>query len=130
MFRHHADDFVQRAVEPQRLPDDESWTGAEVRACCRLAALLDLPLIQAAQNVVPVAGQPIFSAYLADGTAVNLATPLVLGSGTTINSASQTLLQTMKAVRITLTVQGKIRDPEVHNSVQVTMTGMARLPNN
>ena len=61
---------------------------------------------------------------------LTLATPLVLGSGTTINSASQTLLQTIKAVRITLTVQGKIRDPEVHNSVQVTMTGMARLPNN
>jgi hypothetical protein len=39
----------------QRLPDDENWTGAEIRACCRLAALLDLPLVQAAQNVVPVA---------------------------------------------------------------------------
>lgn len=39
----------------QRLPVDDSWTGAEIRACCRLAALLDLPLIQAAQNVVPVA---------------------------------------------------------------------------
>ena len=39
----------------QRLPDDEQWTGAEIRSCCRLAALLDLPLVQAAQNVVPVA---------------------------------------------------------------------------
>jgi hypothetical protein len=39
----------------QRLPADENWTGAEIRACCRLAALLDLPLVQAAQNVVPVA---------------------------------------------------------------------------
>lgn len=39
----------------QRLPDDQSWTGAEIRACCRLAALLDVPLVQAAQNVVPVA---------------------------------------------------------------------------
>ena len=39
----------------QKLPNDDSWTGAEVRACCRLAALLDVPLIQAAQNVVPVA---------------------------------------------------------------------------
>lgn len=39
----------------QRLPDDTNWTGAEVKACCRLAALLDLPLVQAAQNVVPVA---------------------------------------------------------------------------
>lgn len=39
----------------QRLPRDEQWTGAEIRACCRLAALLDVPLVQAAQNVVPVA---------------------------------------------------------------------------
>lgn len=39
----------------QRRPADEQWTGAEIRSCCRLAALLDLPLVQAAQNVVPVA---------------------------------------------------------------------------
>jgi len=39
----------------QRLPDDSQWTGAEIRACCRLAALLDLPLMQAGQQVVPVA---------------------------------------------------------------------------
>lgn len=39
----------------QKLPNDDNWTGAEIRACCRLAALLDVPLIQAAQNVVPVA---------------------------------------------------------------------------
>ncbi len=36
-------------------PDDRSWTGAEIRACCRLASLLEVPLIQAASNVVPVA---------------------------------------------------------------------------
>jgi SpoVK/Ycf46/Vps4 family AAA+-type ATPase len=40
--------------EAQKLPADEGWTGDEIRACCRLAALLDLPLLQAAQNVVPV----------------------------------------------------------------------------
>ncbi len=39
----------------QPRPDDTDWTGAEIRACCRLAALLDLPLTAAAQNVVPVA---------------------------------------------------------------------------
>ncbi len=39
----------------QRRPDDSNWTGAEVKACCRLSALLDVPLVQAAQNVVPVA---------------------------------------------------------------------------
>ena len=39
----------------QVLPDDSEWTGAEIRACCRLAALLDMPLTATAQNVVPVA---------------------------------------------------------------------------
>src|SRR5262249_39133149 len=39
----------------QARPDDVEWTGAEIRACCRLAALLDVPLTQAAQQVVPVA---------------------------------------------------------------------------
>ena len=39
----------------QSRPKDDAWTGAEVRACCRLAALLDLPLKAAAENVVPVA---------------------------------------------------------------------------
>jgi SpoVK/Ycf46/Vps4 family AAA+-type ATPase len=36
-------------------PDDREWTGAEIQSCCRLAALLDLPLKDAAKNVVPVA---------------------------------------------------------------------------
>jgi hypothetical protein len=39
----------------QRRPEDANWTGAEIKACCRLSALLDVPLVQAAQNVVPVA---------------------------------------------------------------------------
>ena len=39
----------------QALPNDRDWTGAEIRACCRLAALLDVPLKQSATNVVPVA---------------------------------------------------------------------------
>ena len=42
---------------PQRPPlsGPSVWTGAEIKSCCRLAALLDVPLAQAAQNVVPVA---------------------------------------------------------------------------
>lgn len=39
---------------PQRRPVDDGWTGAEIKSCCRLAALLDVPLVQAGQNVVPV----------------------------------------------------------------------------
>jgi hypothetical protein len=39
----------------QTKPVDADWSGAEIRSCCRLAALLDVPLVEAAQNVVPVA---------------------------------------------------------------------------
>ncbi len=39
----------------QACPDDTHWTGAEIKSCCRLASLLDAPLIEAAQNAVPVA---------------------------------------------------------------------------
>jgi hypothetical protein len=39
----------------QKLPPDDDWTGAEIKACCRLAALLDVPITAAAQNIVPVA---------------------------------------------------------------------------
>lgn len=35
-------------------PADEGWTGAEIRSCCRLSALLEVPLLEAAQQVVPV----------------------------------------------------------------------------
>ena len=34
---------------------DADCSGAEIKACCRLAALLDVPLVEAAQNVVLVA---------------------------------------------------------------------------
>ncbi|MGB7160771.1 MAG: AAA family ATPase [Tepidisphaeraceae bacterium] len=39
----------------ERPPADGDWTGAEIASCCRLAALLDLTLIEAAEHVVPVA---------------------------------------------------------------------------
>jgi hypothetical protein len=39
----------------QPRPRDHEFTGAEVKACCRLSALLDVPLVEAAQNIVPVA---------------------------------------------------------------------------
>jgi len=39
----------------QPKPNDRDWTGAEIRSCCRLAALLDVRLVEAAEYVVPVA---------------------------------------------------------------------------
>ena len=41
--------------ENPKRPVDDDWTGAEIKACCRLAKLLDVSLKEAAQNVVPVA---------------------------------------------------------------------------
>jgi hypothetical protein len=39
----------------QQRPVDTDWTGAEIRACCRLSALLDVPLLESGKNIVPVA---------------------------------------------------------------------------
>jgi len=39
----------------QPVPPDADFTGAEIRSCCRLAALLDVSLVEAVQNVVPIA---------------------------------------------------------------------------
>jgi SpoVK/Ycf46/Vps4 family AAA+-type ATPase len=44
-----------RVPPSQARPEDNDWTGAEIRSCCRLATLLDVPLLEAARHVVPVA---------------------------------------------------------------------------
>jgi SpoVK/Ycf46/Vps4 family AAA+-type ATPase len=41
--------------QTQPLPDTHQWTGAEIKACCRLTALLEMSLVEAAQQIVPVA---------------------------------------------------------------------------
>ena len=53
IWRIYLEKFGLDVNQPK--PVDADWTGAEVRACCRLAALLDVPLLEAAKNVVPVA---------------------------------------------------------------------------
>jgi hypothetical protein len=37
------------------LPDDDNWTGAEIKQCCKIAADLSWPLKEAAAYIVPVA---------------------------------------------------------------------------
>jgi hypothetical protein len=53
IWRMYVEKFGLDATQPK--PVDADWSGAEIRACCRLAALLGVPLVEAAQNVVPVA---------------------------------------------------------------------------
>ena len=53
IWRIYTEKYSLDSAQPK--PVDAEWSGAEIRACCRLAALLDVPLVEAAQNVVPVA---------------------------------------------------------------------------
>lgn len=53
IWKMYCDKFGLEADQPR--PNDRDWTGAEIRSCCRLAALLNVPLVEAALNVVPVA---------------------------------------------------------------------------
>ncbi len=52
IWRLHIAAYDIDANQPR--PRDADWTGAEIKACCRLAALLDVPLTEAARNVVPI----------------------------------------------------------------------------
>jgi len=42
-------------TQDQKTPVDDSWTGAEIKACCRLASLLEVSLLDASRYIVPVA---------------------------------------------------------------------------
>src|SRR6056297_2771560 len=53
IWRMYRDQFGVDDSQPT--PDDTDWTGAEIKSCCRLAALLSVPLAEAAMHVVPVA---------------------------------------------------------------------------
>ena len=72
------------------------------------------------QNVIPLAAQPIFAAYDANGAPVDISTTIT----------DPTKLALIKSVQITVTTQGLAQDSDAHNSIQVSMTGMARLVNN
>lgn len=81
------------------------------------------------QNIIPIAGQPFFQAYAADGSVIDTSTPLVMSSASPTDPTFQKLLN-IQAIRITFTTQGLTNDPDLHKSIQVTMTGMAHLPVN
>lgn len=68
-------------------------------------------------QVQGVVGTSFFTAFNASGGIVPL-------------PASAADLPTIKTVQINLTTQGAAQDSDAHNSIQVTMTGMARLVNN
>lgn len=66
------------------------------------------------QNAI---GNSFFTAFDINGNPITL-------------PASAGDLKKIKTVQITLTTQGAVQDNDAHKSIQVTMTGMARLVNN
>jgi prepilin-type N-terminal cleavage/methylation domain-containing protein len=68
-------------------------------------------------QVQGVVGTTFFTAFKADGNTITL-------------PASPSDLPKIKTVQITLTTQGAGQDSDAHKSIQVSMTGMARLVNN
>jgi len=133
--------------------DGSGWTGTAANPCpcIRRSSLTkiaanpwdqNVPVFYTEiQNLIP--GQDIFTAYNANGTPVTLTAGslttsgqpptggLLLGNDTTgINSTNQASLQSIKTVRINLTLQAATGDQATHQSIQVNMTGSARLPNN
>lgn len=66
------------------------------------------------QNVI---GTSFFTAFDVGGNSITL-------------PASAGNLSKIKTVQLTLTTQGVVQDNDAHKSIQVTMTGMARLVNN
>jgi SpoVK/Ycf46/Vps4 family AAA+-type ATPase len=61
------------------LPNDEGWTGAEIKECCRKAHRLSMTLTQAARFIVPVsrsAAEPIKALrQMASGKFISASTP-------------------------------------------------------
>ncbi|MFZ5828506.1 MAG: AAA family ATPase [Planctomycetota bacterium] len=53
IWRLYLEKYGLDATQPR--PVDADWSGAEIKACCRLAAMLELKLTEAAEHVVPVA---------------------------------------------------------------------------
>jgi len=61
------------------LPNDEGWTGAEIKECCRKAHRLGMTLVQAAKYIVPVsrsaAEQVKALRQMASGKFISASTP-------------------------------------------------------
>lgn len=86
----------------QQKPDYKNWTGAEIRACCRLAALLDVPLTEAAKNIVPV--------YVSSGDDVDKLR--TWASGRCIDANVSGVYQKLKTGKATTTPRRKLnREP-------------------
>ena len=101
--------------------DGSGWASASPNPCpCIRRSQLAKGSTAIATNftqVQGVVGTSFFTAFDVNGGTITL-------------PASASDLRKIKTVQITLTTQGAGQDSDAHKSIQVTMTGMARLVNN
>jgi prepilin-type N-terminal cleavage/methylation domain-containing protein len=101
--------------------DGSGWTGSAPNPCpCIRRSQLAKGSTATATNftqVQGVVGTSFFTAFDTNGGTITL-------------PASASDLHKIKTVQITLTTQGAGQDSDAHKSIQVTMTGIARLVNN
>jgi len=85
------------------------------------------------QDIIPLPAAPgapvFFQAFDTNGAQLDISAGKTLTSAALTDPTYQFLLN-IKNVGITFTTQAKGMDTDAHKSIQVTMTGMARLPNN
>lgn len=81
------------------------------------------------ENIVPIVGQPFFLAYSNTGAAIDLSTAKVLASASLTDPTYQ-FFHTIRNVGIKFTTQAQGVDLDAKKSIQVTMSGMARVPSN
>lgn len=85
------------------------------------------------QNLLDPGLAGIFTPYEISGTGATGAVPglsLTLPGAAPLNDNTYAQLRKIKSVRVTFTLQGTSRELNGKTPIQVTMTGMARVPNN
>ena len=101
--------------------DGSGWTGSAPNPC---------PCIRRSQLAKGAAGPATTYTQVQNVLGTSFFTAFDIGGNTITLPASAGNLAKIKTVQITLTTQGAVQDNDAHKSIQVTMTGMARLVNN
>ena len=101
--------------------DGSGWSSSAPNPC---------PCIRRSQLAKGTAGPATTYTQVQNAIGNSFFTAFDINGNTITLPASAADLKRIKTVQITLTTQGVVQDNDAHKSIQVTMTGMARLVNN
>jgi type II secretory pathway pseudopilin PulG len=101
--------------------DGSGWSSSAPNPC---------PCIRRSQLAKGAAGPATTYTQVQNVLGTSFFTAFDIGGNSITLPASAGNLAKIKTVQITLTTQGAVQDNDAHKSIQVTMTGMARLVNN